>query len=100
MYGAEEFSKLQRLYTMHGYTFTGPDYIAFIRPCRESDPESFVDDGHDAWFIELIVGYDRLDTLIQMLPYKLSRIGWRRGFKGKPNIRFYDFDKLNIKLRN
>jgi hypothetical protein len=94
LYGAEEFSKLQRFYTMHGFTFTGPDYIAFIRPCREREPEAFVDDGHDAWFVELVVGRGRIGQLLEMLPYPLPRIGWRRGFKGKHHIRFYDLSKL------
>jgi hypothetical protein len=98
MYGAEEFSRIQRLYTMYGHTITGPDYIAFARPCREANHEEFTEDGHDAWFIELVVGSGRMDELIKKLPYHLPRIGWKRGFKGKDNVRFYDLDKLKTIL--
>ena len=98
MYGAEEFSRLQRLYTMYGYTVTGPDYIALARPCREANHEEFTEDGHDAWFIELVVGSGRMDELIKKLPYHLPRIGWKRGFKGNDNVRFYDLDKLKTIL--
>jgi hypothetical protein len=98
MYGAEEFSRIQRLYTMYGHTATGPDYIAFARPCREANHEEFTEDGHDAWFIELVVGSGRMDDMIRMLPYPLPRIGWRRGVNGKDNVRFYDLDKLKTIL--
>lgn len=94
IYGAEEFSRIQRLYTMHGYTITSPDYIAFARPCRESNHEEFTEDGHDAWFIELVVGNGRIDELLGKIPFPLPRIGWRRGLKGKDNVRFYDLAKL------
>jgi hypothetical protein len=98
MYGAEEFSRLQRLYTMHGYTYTSPEGLAFARPCREVNHEEFTEDGHDAWFIELVVGSGRMDELINKLPYNLPRIGWKRGFKGKDNVRFYDLGKLKTIL--
>ena len=99
IYGAEEFSRLQRLYTMYGYTATGPDYIAFIRPCREARPDDFVEDGHDAWFIELVVGNGRMEQLIKMLPYDLPRIGWKRGLKGRDTVKFYDLDKIKQLLK-
>ena len=94
IYGAAEFSRIQRLYTMYGYTITSPDYLAFARPCRESNHEEFSEDGHDAWFIELVVGNGRIDELLGKIPFPLPRIGWKRGFKGKHNVRFYDLAKL------
>ena len=99
IYGAAEFSRIQRLYTMYGYTFTSPDYIAFIRPCYEERHEEFTEDGHDAWFIELVVGNGRMSQLIKMLPYALPRIGWKRGLKGRDTVKFHDLDKLKQLLK-
>ena len=90
---------MQRLYTMFGYTITGPDYIAFARPCTEVSPEVFTEDGHNAWFIELVVGNGRMNQLIKMLPYDLPRIGWKRGLKGRDTVKFYDLNKLKQLLK-
>lgn len=100
IYGAAEFSRIQRLYTMYGYTITSPDYIAFARPCREANHEEFTEDGHDAWFIELVVGNGRMEQLIKMLPYDLPRIGWKRGLKGRDTVKFYDLDKIKKLLKD
>lgn len=100
IYGAAEFSRIQRLYTMYGYTITSPDYIAFARPCTEISPEVFTEDGHDAWFIELVVGNGRMNQLIKMLPYELPRIGWKRGLKGRDTVIFHDLSKVKKLLKN
>lgn len=100
IYGAEEFSRLQRIYTMFGHTVTSPDYIAFARPCKEETSEQFTDEGHDAWFIELVVGNGRMEQLIKMLPYDLPRIGWKRGLKGRDTVKFYDLDKIKQLLKD
>lgn len=85
---------------MYGYTITSPDYIAFARPCREANHEEFTEDGHDAWFIELVVGNGRMEQLIKMLPYDLPRIGWKRGLKGRDTVKFYDLDKIKKLLKD
>jgi hypothetical protein len=100
IYGAAEFSRIQRIYTMYGYTITSPDYLSFIRPCTEGSPEVFTEDGHNAWFIELVVGNGRMEQLINMLPYDLPRIGWKRGLRGRDTVKFYDLDKIKKLLKD
>ena len=100
IYGAAGFSRIQRLYTMYGYTITSPDYIAFIRPCKESNWASFNEDNHDAWFVEFVVGQGRIDKLIGMLPYYLPRIGWQRNLKGRFTSKFHNLDRLKSLTNN
>jgi len=100
MYGAEEFSRLQRLYTMYGFTFTSPDYIDFIRPCKEAKWEAFNEAENDAWFVELVVGHGKIEKLIGMLPYHLPRIGWQRHLKGRFTSKFHDLNRLKSLTNN
>lgn len=96
LYGPD-FARVHGIYVRHGYTYSDPDHLGLARPCREEKPEEWCEIGKaDAWWVELAVG--GMDVLMRKLPYSLPRIGWCRAFRGKPEPRFYDWQKLTEKL--
>ena len=74
--------------------------LALARPCISNDHERWVQpEEADAWWVQLVIGPDALSILYSHIPFPLSKIGWAREFKEKPQPRFYNYYKLKDLLK-
>lgn len=93
LYGPS-FNRIHGLYSQYGYVISEPERMVLFRPCVESDYLRWVPKGEaDAWWVEWACGLDPF-SFIQRAPFDLPRIGWAREFKGSPEPRFHDFQRL------
>jgi hypothetical protein len=98
LYGAD-FARIHGIYSEYGYCYSEPDQLVLFRPCREAEHETWTPLVEaDAWWVELAIGDGALPYLISRAPHYLPRIGWAREFKGRPQPRFYDFNRLKQTL--
>jgi hypothetical protein len=94
LYGSD-FSRVHGLYLEHGFCYSEPKMLALARPCNSEDYQKWIPlHEADAWWVELVIGPNAMGTLYSKLPFELKSIGWAREFNGKPEPRFYNFDRL------
>lgn len=99
LYGPD-FARMHGLYLEHGYCYSEPSMLALARPCISNEHERWVTrEEADAWWVELVIGPNALSILYSHIPFPLSKIGWAREFKGKPQPRFYNYYKLKDLLK-
>lgn len=99
LYGSD-FPRVHGLYLEHGYCYSEPEMLALARPCVSGDHLRWVSPNEaDAWWIELAIGKDALSILYSHIPFPLPKIGWAREFNGRPNPRFYNYNKLKSILK-
>lgn len=98
LYGSD-FSRIHGLYLEHGFCYSEPDMLALARPCNSDDYSKWIPTHEaDCWWIELVIGPDAMGTLYSKLPFDLEKVGWGREFNGKPQPRFYSFDRVQSLL--
>lgn len=87
------------MYLKHGYVDVSPDRLILFRPySREKGVEHWLEDfgQADAWFIGLAVGGGGcLKKFLQLMPYYLPFVSWRRAFKNpKDQLHVYPTEKI------
>lgn len=84
-------------YMASGYVYASPEMFIMGKPVRRDggDPDKQVDViAPDAWYVKLAIGESRITDFINLMPYPLPWVGWRRELKNKP-IRWWSLDKIN-----
>lgn len=87
-------------YMASGYVYASPEMLIMGKPVciNGGDPDKQINPvAPDAWYVKLAVGESHISDFINLMPYPLPWVGWRRELKNKP-IRWWSLEK--IKRRN
>ncbi len=69
-----------------GYAYVGPECVAIAARVG------------NGWFIRFAVGRGALTHLRRLMPYQLPFVGWARVSRGKPEVVWHDFSRLDRML--
>jgi len=88
-------------YLKFGYVFCTPERLLLANEAkREGNCASWVVDGQgDTWHVKLGIGRGCVEWFIRQAPHTKKWVAWAREFKtGNGALRFYDFEKLKLKV--
>lgn len=82
-----------------GLVYCEPEQMVIARPMDLMAPDRWPQPGHaDAWYVTLAIGRRSFGHFLQLMPYFLPKLAWRRMFRGDARLHVHDtarFIKFN-----
>jgi hypothetical protein len=78
-----DFEQILAEYAKNAYVYITPECIIL------ADTH-----GADTWFIEFAIGKDCLFHFLEMAPFELEKVAWKRGLRQNSRLKIYNFKNL------